>query len=99
MHLGVVSISQGPGHREMEYTTPAIAVREPNPKGEGERNTANRSAAGRLPSPHNSSPSGEGGARSASDGACTTILLELAFCKQRKHSCIQLSASLPTEIN
>ena len=56
-------------------------------------------AAGRLPSPHNSSPSGEGGARSASDGACTTILLELAFCKQRKHSCIQLSASLPTEIN
>jgi hypothetical protein len=27
----------------MEYTTPAIAVREPNPLGEGERKTANRS--------------------------------------------------------
>ena len=40
---GVVSISQGLGRREMEYTTPATAVREPNPQGEGERNTANRS--------------------------------------------------------
>ncbi|RHJ96860.1 hypothetical protein DW089_11260 [Acidaminococcus sp. AM05-11] len=33
MHLGVVSISQGPGHREMEYTTPATAVQEPDLKG------------------------------------------------------------------
>ena len=43
MTKGVVSISQGLGRREMEYTPPATAVQEPNLQGDGDWNTANRS--------------------------------------------------------
>ena len=31
---GVVSISQGPGRREMEYTTPVIAAQKASPQGD-----------------------------------------------------------------